>query len=360
MVFDFFNPLAPDSFREVRVDGTVAKQIKFNQNGDLELSDFQIALIGFGKGADAVRKEFYALSDNIGPARIIDLGNFRSTKDKKNNGFGLKQVIQELHNEAIVPVIIGDKEDLSFYQFVAYENERALCEIVRVEPQVKLEENSTLRKIILHQPNFLFNVTSLAVQMHYISNTIETYMNEMCFDVMRLGTFREAPYECEPFLRSADIFSFDLEAIKSNEIGNANAKPNGLTADEACRIARYAGISNQVSSAYFYGLDADAKNQNANSIYAQLIWYFIQGYTSRRYDDPHNDLTNFTIYNTALMDGKYHLKFLKSHFSERWWIQLQDENNLNKKFISCSYSDYVKASRDELPDRWWKAYQKLM
>ena len=103
--------------------------------------------------------------------------------------------------------IIGEENDLSYYQFVAYENERAMCEVARVEPKVRLDELSPLRKIILHQPNYLFNVTSIAVQMHYISNTIETYMNEMCFDVMKLGQFRDAPYECEPYLRSADIFS---------------------------------------------------------------------------------------------------------------------------------------------------------
>lgn len=359
MISNYFDPIKLNE-QDFGLEGSVGKEIRINKGQDIDLNQFQIALIGLGETANNVRKAFYRLSDNLGKVRIVDLGNFKSTNSATNNGEGLKQIIQDLHEEAIIPIIIGETEDLSYYQFSAYENDNALCEIVRVEPRVRLDENSTLRKIILHQPNFLFNVCSLGVQLHYISNTVETYMNEMCFDVMRLGQFRDAPYECEPFLRSADIFSFDLRAIQSSEIEYSHIKPNGLNAAEACRIARYAGISNQTSSAYFYGISFEEEDSIGAELYAQLIWYFIQGFGSRRYDDPEGDLSNFTIYNAALMEGKYHLKFLKSHFSERWWLLLDDENNLNKKFISCSYSDYVKASRDELPDRWWKAYQKLM
>lgn len=358
MLLDYFNPIKKGQI--TTLEGTAGKEIIINNGKEIDLSLFQLAIIGMGPTADIVRKSFYRLSDNFGKARIVDLGNLKTTQSPENNGEGLKQVIQDLHEEAIIPLIIGEIEDLTFYQYKSYEKENALCEIVRVEPRVRLDEQSTLRQIILHQPNFLFNVCCLGVQTHHISQTVETYMNEMCFDVMRLGQFRDAPYESEPFLRSADIFSFDLRSIQANEIEFSHIKPNGLSAAEACRIARYAGISNQVSSGFFYGLELTENSLVACELYAQLIWYFIQGYTSRRYDDPEGELNNFTIYNTPIMEGKYHLKFLKSHFSERWWLLLDDENQLNKKFISCSYSDYVKASRDELPDRWWKAYQKLM
>jgi hypothetical protein len=37
----------------------------------------------------------------------------------------------------------------------------------------------------------------------------------------------------------------------------------------------------------------------------------------------------------------------------------------NKKFsrhyiIACSFTDYQTALKDELPDRWWQTYQKIM
>jgi hypothetical protein len=29
-------------------------------------------------------------------------------------------------------------------------------------------------------------------------------------------------------------------------------------------------------------------------------------------------------------------------------------------FIGCSYRDYEMVCADEMPDRWWRAYQRLM
>jgi hypothetical protein len=29
-------------------------------------------------------------------------------------------------------------------------------------------------------------------------------------------------------------------------------------------------------------------------------------------------------------------------------------------FIGCSYLDYETVCNDEMPDRWWRAYQRLM
>jgi formiminoglutamase len=28
--------------------------------------------------------------------------------------------------------------------------------------------------------------------------------------------------------------------------------------------------------------------------------------------------------------------------------------------VPCSYNDYETACKDDIPDRWWQAYQKLM
>jgi hypothetical protein len=29
-------------------------------------------------------------------------------------------------------------------------------------------------------------------------------------------------------------------------------------------------------------------------------------------------------------------------------------------FVPCSYNDYLISVNDEVPDRWWQAYQKLL
>jgi len=55
--------------------------------------------------------------------------------------------------------------------------------------------------------------------------------------------------------------------------------------------------------------------------------------------------------------------FWKSKKSDRWWLQLPgDKKNrdLNANMlVACSYADYLQACKDELPDRWVKAYERL-
>ena len=52
----------------------------------------------------------------------------------------------------------------------------------------------------------------------------------------------------EPVLRNAHIVSLDARAIKASEIdGSKNFSPNGFDGREICAIARYAGMSDNVS-----------------------------------------------------------------------------------------------------------------
>ena len=46
--------------------------------------------------------------------------------------------------------------------------------------------------------------------------------------------------------------------------------------------------------------------------------------------------------------------FLCHKTTGKWWMEISDH------FIPCSKSDYDLAMQNELPDRWWQFYQKLM
>jgi formiminoglutamase len=56
--------------------------------------------------------------------------------------------------------------------------------------------------------------------------------------------------------------------------------------------------------------------------------------------------------------------FYKNAFTDRWWMEVPYPNEKSKhkgKFmVPCSYADYELALKDEIPDRWMKAYHKLM
>jgi hypothetical protein len=55
--------------------------------------------------------------------------------------------------------------------------------------------------------------------------------------------------------------------------------------------------------------------------------------------------------------------FFQSEISDRWWIELKNENYLDNKLksntlLSCTHQDYLDACTDILPDRWWKATKR--
>jgi hypothetical protein len=50
--------------------------------------------------------------------------------------------------------------------------------------------------------------------------------------------------------------------------------------------------------------------------------------------------------------------FVKSNLTDRWWIELPGETDENF-YVACSYDDYLKANRNEVPDRWVQAMERL-
>ena len=55
-------------------------------------------------------------------------------------------------------------------------------------------------------------------------------------------------------------------------------------------------------------------------ILAQMIWYFIDGYTKRK-DEITPDIEHCTKYNVSFEDGKNEIIFYKSQKSGRWWME---------------------------------------
>ena len=96
---------------------------------------------------------------------------------------------------------------------------------------------------------------------------------------------------------------------------------------------------------------------------AQIVWYFIEGYTHRYHEYPIKDLNNHTKYIVTFEDDE-DMVFYKSEFSQRWWMQIPIDlgvkNKLNKfALLPCRESEYQEATRGNYPDRWWKEQKKV-
>jgi len=171
----------------------------------------------------------------------------------------------------------------------------------------------------------------------------------------------------EPIVRNADMVSIDIAAVKSSEApGNGNAVPNGFTGEELCRIVRYAGLSDKLSSIGFYEYNPtfDPHEQTA-MLLSQAIWYFLEGFYQRKDDYPARARDQYVKFHVKVEGQQDEIIFYKSKKSERWWMEVPVETDLLTKYerhymVPCSKSDYENALENNIPDRWWQVFQKMM
>jgi arginase family enzyme len=282
--------------------------------------------------------------------------------------------VAELVGQNVIPVIIGGSQDLTFANYQAYQSLGQIINIVAVDPifdlgktEHELTAQSYLSEIILHQPNFLFNFANIGYQSYFIDQDALALMKNLFFDTYRLGIVRQNLEEVEPIVRNADIMSFDVSSIrKSDAPGNINATPNGFYGEEACQIVRYAGLSDKLSSIGFYEVnpDLDVHGQTSHLV-AQMIWYFMDGFYQRAQEFPFRNEDDYIRYRVTITDHKEEIVFYKSKRTDRWWMEIPLPAEQKLKYerhylVPCSYQDYQTACNNDIPDRWWMVYQKLL
>ena len=351
------------------------------------LEGFQIALIGVKEergavdnhgcadGADHIRKAFYKLFNHWEDLKIVDLGNIKTGKEISDTYYALNQVLTELLKEHILPIVIGGSQDVTYTMYQVYEPIGKLINIATIDPLFDLgndneglNSHSYLSHIILHQPNFLFNFTNIGYQSYYVDTESIELMKQLLFDTYRLGILKQHIELTEPLIRNANIVSFDMGAIRAADApGVKNASPNGFNGDDACQMARYAGLNYKLSSIGFFEFNPhyDINSRTANLI-AEMIWYFIEGFSGRQDDIPTaENAEDFKRYNVQIGDGEENVIFLYHKVTGKWWIDMSfmhpdDPRYARHHYIPCSVEDYEQAMRNELPDKWWQFYQKLM
>lgn len=324
---------------------------------------------GTGSNLDEIRRELYKLYAGNWPVSLVDLGNIREGSTIEDTYFALQNLIAYLVKNQIIPIILGGGQDLTYANYRAYDHLEQTVNIVAVDNKFnvgsieeELSSESFLSKIVMNKPNNLFNFSNIGYQTFFNSQDEIDLIDSLFFEAHRLGEVSNCIQLVEPLMRDADIVSIDLSAVRNSDApANNNATPNGFSGSEICAIARYAGISDKVTSfgIYEYNPSLDIKNQTAQLI-AQMIWYFIEGVNYRANDYPFGLPKNYQKYIVPI-DGEV-LNFFKSNKSGRWWMEIS--LNANNKFkrhslIPCTYQDYISATNQEIPDRWIKTLRKL-
>jgi formiminoglutamase len=357
----------------------------YKEGGDFpELENADIAIIGISESrnsvnnegcmyaSNAVRKYLYKLFSGEFSAKVLDLGDIKAGHSTEDTYYAVRATVDALIRKNIIPMIIGGSQDLSYPQFLGYKDLEQTINMVSIDsmfdignPDEDINSNSYLGKIILHQPNYLFNFSNVGYQTYLVDPHSLKMMERLFFDVYRLGQVRDKIEEAEPIIRQADMITFDITSIKNSDApAHPNASPNGFYSEEACQMMRYAGMSDKLSSIGFYELNPEYDiNGKTSHLLAQMIWCFLDGFYNRKNDFPSRSNQDYLRFHVVLED-KYDINFYKSKKSDRWWMEIPYPTHKDLKFerhtlIPCSPKDYDMAMNNEIPDRWWQTYQKL-
>ena len=382
-----FNPAGLDLDSQLH-GNRLGNEVYFFEHGDPPelLRGFEIAIIGVNEdrrspgnegcamAPDQVRKYLYRLAAHKCKLNIIDLGNIKKGEQVSDTYFALKSILIEVYKANALAIVLGGSQDLTYPMYLACEETGRIVNLVSIDSRLDYAPNSEvtdagsyLSHIIMRKPNFLFNFANLGYQSYFVGTSALKLLNDLYFDAYRLGLIRENPEDAEPVLRNADMLSVDISAVRQSDApGNGNPSPNGFYGEEICQLMRYAGLTPKLSAAGFYEINPmiDPGGQTAH-LTAQMIWYFFEGYLNRDDDFPEEGSKNFIKYIVNGNGNGDDMVFFKSKKTDRWWMQLPVSKDKKEKIhrhnmFPCSYKDYQKACDHELPDRWWKAYQKLM
>jgi Arginase/agmatinase/formimionoglutamate hydrolase, arginase family len=382
---DYFNPVSIEGpeFEHLTAQAGFPHNISIHTDNTpvKDISKYKIAILGVPEGRnspntgslsgpDMVRGQLYRLAKIPGRSKVIDLGNMKQGVTFNDTIAGLTDVLSLLIRENIFPVIIGGSSalvpaiDRAISQFLSRYTLTAVDPRIDFSSERKEPDSFNYLNTIINNHKSSFS--------HYINIGYQTYLNDQQIinrflkrrsELLRIGDVRQAIYLTEPLFRDSDVAIFDISSVRQSDApGTISPSPNGFYGEEICLLSRYAGISDKLK---IFGLfdvnpEFDIRNQTTG-LAAQILWFFLEGFSQKQYETPSLNISNsgrFIKYHVRITDLDDDLIFVKSNLTDRWWIELPVEKDENR-YIACSHEDYLTANRNEVPDRWVQAVERL-
>lgn len=368
---EYLNPLNSAEILndESLTDGQIGSNIlKFEDNFP-EIEDVNIVIFGVTEtrgalvkneeqGPDIIRKKLYHLHYWHTDVKLADLGNIKCGASLEDTYAAVKIVLSSLLKQNKTVIILGGSHDVTLAQYEAYKTLEKVVEITCIDSAIDIYTDSSLRsenfllEMLTGEPNLVKHYNHIAFQSYFVHPRMMETLDKLRFDCYRVGVVQENMEEMEPVIRSSDIVSFDVNSIRNSDSPASKMSPNGLNGSEACVLARYAGLSNKLSSFGIFGYrpSFDRDELSAMQI-AQMIWYFIDG-KNKLLNEADFEIEN-DFFRFHINFGEIESTFLQSKKTGRWWMQMPD-----KKYIPCSKNDYFLASNNEIPERWLRFQER--
>jgi formiminoglutamase len=351
-------------------DGQIGKTLAIYEEEMPDLTAADLVLVGCNEirgswqlyadshGPDIIRQHFYNLYLWHHDIRLADIGNIVNGATLNDTYAALRTVIDELTAIGKTVIILGGSHDLTLAQYHAYVYRKKIVEASCVDALINLSMESAnrsenfLMEMLTGEPNFIGHYNHIGFQSYYVHPHMLETMDKLRFDCFRVGSVKENMDEMEPVIRNSQLFSFDIAAIAHAYAPANTISPNGFTGEEACLLMRYAGLSPNVNTIGIYGYvpEKDHDGMTAAQI-SHMLWYTLDGRSRGRREAGLEERDSFNEFHMAFAEVE--TIFLQSKKTGRWWMQLPD-----KKFIACSYKDYLLAGSNEIPERWLRAQER--
>jgi len=319
----------------------------------------------------SIRRELYKLYNWHETLKVVDLGSIKKGKTVGDTLTAVEDLITGLLQNQVIPIFLCPSQEATYAQLKAYEPFGRKITAANFDERIDLhldpdqqEEPSYIFKMLAHQPHLLESYYQLAFQNFLVNPTYVKMLEQKHSECYRLGYFLEDISRLEPFLRATDMVSLDLSVVKyADAPGQPFSSPNGMTSYDVCVLARYAGISDQLSSFGVYNFSPEIEEDSLTAqLIAQIIWHFVDGFYGRKYEKPkESDEENYIQYKVAMNNYWEEITFLKSTRSERWWMKVpivDGKEEIKFKILPCLEEEYQLACKREIPERWMSAFLK--
>ena len=321
--------------------------------------------------AECIRSQLLGLSIPESSLTYVDLGNLKPQSTVEAFHESLADVLTQLRSKKTLAILFGGAPSYSFGQFLGHLEHKGRLSYVQVGSKLFLDteslETSFNHSILTYQPSPLFQFTNLGYQQFFVSPKELEWLSSQNQTAIRYGELLPDMGESEPHLRNAHMVSVDLSSIRASECpGTLLPSPGGFSATEGCQIARYIGLGQELQSIQLTGYRADKDPEGMGALLAaMMLWYVLLGRSQRTAYQVPQSKSQLRRYNVQLHAGVEAIDFYLHVNSNRWWMEVPYQSELGKKkpkslMVPCSKREYEIAQQDQIPDKWWTIYNKLV
>ncbi len=310
---------------------------------------------------DGVRKYLYRLCGDFHTTRIADLGNINVQPDQSPMA-AVADVVSILVEAGIKVVLIGGGDSCNLPILKGMAHSIGKINFVKVDSLLTLSGADELAKSggVLSSFDEIAEIKQvdcidvLGYQTYLCSEDKLSRADDQRICYTRLAEVQDNVQNIEPLLRDNDFFSISARAVRSSDMPSCVAMPNGLYGEEACHLAKLAGLSDR--SSVFYISDVYAQNETSLALSAQIIWHYLHGMDHRYNDYPTNDINNYRksiVYDTRT---NTEVKFFTNPLNGRWWVEIPGYDG--NRIVSCKESDYAAMANRDVPEIWFRHYMR--